>query len=339
MKQSLKIGYSFVDLALGGAQIFFTQLITGIASRGHHIFFYNFANEKDQTYNNPDLLEKLCNAGIQVKRQSQLLQCDVIHLDGYHSIRKKIPILFNLNRCVETFNSKYSIRRSAPIYAKYRVAVSKAVQKYLPLQSKVIYMGFPLIQETSKGMCYYDVAILGRIHPIKNHLLFLEVCEILFQRFGSLRVLMIGGFAPDDNYRQMIESQVSRLVKMGIEIVITGDLSPDSVSEYIVQAKVLLITSKDEGFGRMAVEATACKTPVIANPVGGLVEIIENEKNGLFVERDNPVSFANKTELLLRNEDIRLEMGEIGYQIVQTKFSFENMLTIYEDLYREVSKK
>lgn len=332
----MKIGISLVDLAVGGAQTFLVQLAQGLAQRDHTLAYFLHASLEDRLHAAPPLIAALGAIARPVRGPRELLDCDLIQLDGYHSLRRKLPYLFNLKRCVETYHSLYSLRRSGPLYARHRVAVSRAVLVRVPQPAHLIYYGIPLPFLDSSIDQSFDLAILGRIHPVKQHLLFLKICELLFRKRGELRVLLIGSHPGPGGYQQRIDAEINRLRRAGMDIHLTGDVPPQAVYAWLQQVKVLLVTSQHEGFGRMAVEALASEVPVIANPVGGLLEIILAGETGYFAEQDDPDSFAEAAERLLEDPARRREMGARGRQEVEQRFSTEIMLDAYENLYRKV---
>jgi len=123
---------------------------------------------------------------------------------------------------------------------------------------------------------------------------------------------------------------------MGVHLHLAGDVPPDDLWQWLSQARVLLVTSHNEGFGRMAIEAMACGVPVVANPVGGLLEIVRPGETGLLAERDNTASFVEQTARLLEDEALRQTIGQRGRIFVKDYFSLERMVTDYEALYRQI---
>jgi len=321
---------------MGGAQVFFVQLAQGLAARGHTLSYWLATDSGDPQRVRPALKAALDEVAQSVCHPWNLWQADVIHLDGYHSLRRKLPYLPRWGRCVETYHSVYSVRRAGPFYPRYRVAISKAVQDLLPALTQIIYYGIPFPLTLSASEKRFDVAIIGRIHPVKNHRLFLAVCEELCRRRGHCSALLIGGHPRPSPYQQEIDAEVTRLREMGVHLHLTGDVPPEDLWQWLSQARVLLVTSHSEGFGRMAVEAMACGVPVVANPVGGLLEIIQHGQTGFLVEKDDVDSFVAQTMRLLENETLRYAMGQRGRVFVQERFSLERMVTDYEVLYRQI---
>lgn len=334
----MKIGFSFSDLALGGAQTWMVQLASGLAERSHAIHYYLPERPGDSLHTAPALLASLDAVAQRAKRPAELLKADVIQLDGYHGLRRKLPYIAHLGRCVETYHSLYSIRRSGPIYARHRVAVSRTVQAALGRPAQVIPCGVWLPAGPNEEPKEYDLAILGRIHPVKQHLLFLSVCELLLAQRGQLSALIIGGHPEPGPYQRQVEAEIARLKELGLRLHLTGEVPPTAVYGWLEQARVLLVTSENEGFGRMAVEALACGVPVVANPVGGLLEIVQEGRSGSFARWNDPASFAAQANRLLEDEPLRRQFGQQGREAVEERFSLAAMLDAYESLYRQVAR-
>jgi glycosyltransferase involved in cell wall biosynthesis len=328
-----------VNLAMGGAQTFFVQLAVGLTARGHDLAYWLSANPSDPVYVHPLLKISLEAVARQVRYPWELWSADVIHLDGYHSLRRKLLYLPHWKRCLETYHSAYSVRRSGPIYPPHRVAVSEVVGKQLPAPCQVIYQGVAVPVIPLSGKKQYDIAILGRIHPVKNHRLFLAICEVLYQRRGHCAALIIGEHIKANAYQVEIDQEIALLRQQGVHLEMTGNLAGQDLEAYLSQVRVLLVTSQQEGFGRMAVEAMAAGVPVVANPVGGLREIIRPGETGFFAEENQVVSFVDHVERLLDDETLLGALGQRAWAFARQHFSLDRMLSDYETLYRQIEGK
>jgi glycosyltransferase involved in cell wall biosynthesis len=94
-----------------------------------------------------------------------------------------------------------------------------------------------------------------------------------------------------------------------------------------------------EPFGMPIIEAMACRVPVIASRVGGIPEIIENERSGILVEARDSHSLAYAILELLSDEDLRIKMGELG-RTRSESFSWDkisaNLLQLYEGMFESM---
>jgi len=336
--QKLSIGYSFADLAFGGAQVFFVDLIERLSLRGHNIKYHLFAKENDPTLCDERLYYRI-NQSARKTSLRNVLSSDVIHLDGYHSSSYKKHFLSNFDKCVETYHSELSFEISGPDHVPNRIVISRALQTACPLDCELIYYGIDtnvfVPVDNKKDV---DIAILGRIHPSKNHFLFLDVCRLI-ARERSLKAAIIGGYPWDDDYSREVRQRISELQQNGIQIEVTGFVPNAEVPSWLNRTRILLVTSPSEGFGRMAAEALACQVPVVANSVGGLSEIVRHGSNGFLINSGTAEEFARMTLSLLEDDSLRNQMGSQGRQDVLENFSVDVMIQQYERLYRIICDK
>ena len=74
------------------------------------------------------------------------------------------------------------------------------------------------------------------------------------------------------------------------------------LSTWMRAADVTLVPSRSESFGLVALESSACGTPVVASEVGGLITLIEPGANGLLIDTREPAAWANAVETVLDPE-------------------------------------
>lgn len=103
-------------------------------------------------------------------------------------------------------------------------------------------------------------------------------------------------------------------------------------------AQVVTLTSRFEGLPRVLVEARAAGLPVVAMAVDGVVEVVENEKNGFLVAEGDLVTMAEKVSGLLRDPEKARSMGRAGQRGLE-EFSREAMVAEQEKLYLRLCQK
>jgi D-inositol-3-phosphate glycosyltransferase len=86
------------------------------------------------------------------------------------------------------------------------------------------------------------------------------------------------------------------------------------LSTYYRAADVVLVPSRSESFGLVALEAAACGTPVVAAAVGGLRTLVEDGRTGFLVEGRDPAAFAACTEQLLSSPALAAELSRQAAQ-------------------------
>jgi D-inositol-3-phosphate glycosyltransferase len=81
------------------------------------------------------------------------------------------------------------------------------------------------------------------------------------------------------------------------------------LSSWYRAADVVVVPSRSESFGLVALEAAACGVPVVANAVGGLRTLVRHDRTGFLVEGRDPGAFAERIDELLANPHRTVAMG------------------------------
>ncbi|MBU1727500.1 MAG: glycosyltransferase family 4 protein [Candidatus Omnitrophica bacterium] len=98
------------------------------------------------------------------------------------------------------------------------------------------------------------------------------------------------------------------------------------------------VSSVQEGFGLVAVEAMACKKPVIVTEVIGTAEEIKSHNAGIVVKSRDISDLASALESILINKEKAGVMGENGYRLVLEKYTWQKQADIIEKEYIEAIK-
>ena len=175
---------------------------------------------------------------------------------------------------------------------------------------------------------------VGRISASKGLHVLIKSLRYVKRR---VRLVIIGPPAWDVNYYQNILRLIERENRKGRhEIRYLGALEPAELVEWYQRASLFILPSFAEGFPVTVLEALACKTPVIATPVGGIPEIIQNYKTGILVPRNDCKKLAKAIQYLLENRDARSRMGQEGRKHVVMSYSLKSackrLFAIYKQL-------
>lgn len=122
----------------------------------------------------------------------------------------------------------------------------------------------------------------------------------------------------------ILQEQATRLGVAG-RVKFLGFANHVDVAGYFSVCDIFVRPSRSEGFGVSFIEAMASRLPVIATPVGGIVDFIHDKETGLFCTPDNPKSIVEAVNLLLEDSQLRREIIERAYSMVVTRFSWENI--------------
>ena len=136
--------------------------------------------------------------------------------------------------------------------------------------------------------------------------------DLIVEAFNELNLpLIVVGDGPERN-------KVKRIAKKNIEF--KEEISQKQLKELYDNCKAFVFMA-EEDFGMVMAEAEACGKPVIAYYKGGASEIVENEKSGLFVEKQTKESLIEKVKLM---EKIYKKFDEDEIREYAKKFNANN---------------
>jgi D-inositol-3-phosphate glycosyltransferase len=149
---------------------------------------------------------------------------------------------------------------------------------------------------------------VGRIQPLKGLDVAVRALAHLPDRRAEL--VVVGGPSGTEGPAEL--ARVKHLVaELGLEPRVRFvDPQPHHLlSTWYRAADVVVVPSRSESFGLVALEAAACGTPVVAAAVGGLLTLVRDGETGFLVEGREPEAFAARVEELLADPAAAAAMG------------------------------
>ncbi len=193
---------------------------------------------------------------------------------------------------------------------------------------------FKYLDPQAKRKEDFNVAIIGRITPLKGHLHFIKAMARVSRLVPRLKIWIVGDApASKEAYKEEVQVLVRRLGLwhctefLGTQRDIPGILAHLDL--------VVLATTTHEAFGRVVVEAQAAGVPVVATKVGGVVDIIEDGKNGLLVPPADHKSIADAVMRIFKDPQLARELAENAYAKVKEKYNVELMVKNTLEVYRQ----
>ena len=177
-----------------------------------------------------------------------------------------------------------------------------------------------------------SLATVGRCVEQKNQALILEALHLARQRKAVPPFIfhLIG----DGVLRADLEKQAKDL---GLEAQVRfhGHLPPDKVAEIYREADVFVLSSRWEGCPNVLLEAMSWGIPSIATTVGGVPDVMTNDKEGLLVPSENVSVFTDALCTLMTDPLLRERLGEAAYTRIQTAFSFQRHIERLRALFHD----
>ena len=135
----------------------------------------------------------------------------------------------------------------------------------------------------------YVLITVGGLVERKGFHRVVECLPDLLKEYPKLVYLIVGGANAEGNYRAQISALAEEL---GVtdHVRFLGALEPEDLSLPLSAADAFVLSSSNEGWANVILEAMACGTPVVATDVGGNAEVITSEELGYIIPYGDPQS-------------------------------------------------
>ena len=168
------------------------------------------------------------------------------------------------------------------------------------------------------------VGHVGQLHHGKGWRLLLEAVDRLRQDGRDIQLVLAGKGQDAELAREEALKRDGYVHFLGVV---------QNASECLIpQLDALVLATWSEGMPMSIIEAFAAGVPVLATPVGGIPEMLEDNVNGFLVER-NPDSIAKKLCLLQGDPELVVRLKEGAMQTFKSKFEISRVVAQYEQLY------
>ena len=172
--------------------------------------------------------------------------------------------------------------------------------------------------------------MLATYEKRKGHDFLFRSLQIIRKKSGyDIHLIAAGSGYPEDTRRLP-----TLLRKYGLEECVHLVGFRSDIPELLSQSDLLVVPSQcKESFGLSIIEAMSYKVPVVATNIGGIPEILQNERGGFAVENDVH-KFAEKVVYLLKEEKKRQETGMEGFEEFMKRFTADKMVDSYYQIIR-----
>jgi colanic acid/amylovoran biosynthesis glycosyltransferase len=183
---------------------------------------------------------------------------------------------------------------------------------------------------------YCDILTVGRLVKEKGHFYALKAVNRLIKNY------------PDKNINYHIigegylKKDINKYIKNhGLEgkIILYGVKTGKELIKYYRKSDIFLLSSVAEAVPVVLMEAQSCEMPVIATKVGGVEEVVINDKSGFIVRPKSAEEIFKKLDWLIKNKSKWKIIGEKGRELIKKKYNSEILNPKLEKLfYRETEK-
>ena len=179
------------------------------------------------------------------------------------------------------------------------------------------------------------VCMMGNIRKWKGQDTVIRAVHEARDAFPDLRLLLVGETsAADGDYEQQLKALVADL-GLGERVVFAGYQS--NVADFLEACDVVVHASVlPEPFGRVVLDAMACRKPVVAAHGGAIPEIVVEGETGLTFPPGDASALAAQLARVLGDRGLAERMGQLGYERLMQHFHIDRNVEATERLYRRL---
>ncbi|MBN1560428.1 glycosyltransferase family 4 protein, partial [candidate division KSB1 bacterium] len=169
--------------------------------------------------------------------------------------------------------------------------------------------------------------LFGRIDEYKGQHLLLQAIEQLTTEGLNIDAGIVGA-AFDRDYEKRLRETVKN---KGLEDRFHFFGFYDNPIELMSCFDTIVLTTKNETFGLVLIEAMLAGIAVIGSNAGGVPEIIDHQQTGLLFETWNAKALADAIKSLAQNNELRLALARAGQDKARTHFHLETQYKKFYD--------
>lgn len=162
------------------------------------------------------------------------------------------------------------------------------------------------------------LGVIGEVVQRKGHIHLFRALPRIAQAYPNFKLAILGRFKRHEaDTRQLRRFLVEH--KLFRRVIWLG--RRNNVADFLAAMDVCVVPSIEEPLGLVAMEAQAAGTPLIVTNTGGLVEIVQDDINGLIVPTKNPEAITDAVIRLLGDRQLQTRLIENGRLNVSQRFS------------------
>jgi len=302
--------------------------------------------------------------GMPLKIKDKIKKFDVIHLHGYRHLQNIIvhhyaqkygipyvvdphgalPILRKgvFKRFFDVIGGDRLLKDASRVIGETEVGVIEC-KKAGVAQDKIVLLPPPpcdvdeFSQLPPSGLFRHKynikenhiIMFLGRIHWVKGLDFLVESFYELAQERTNVILVIVG---PDDGYKSTLDKMIENL-HLSDRVLFTGFLGGKEKLSALVDASIVVQTSRSEQGAGAPLEGVLCNTPIIVSRDTGAGEDVSRMDAGYLVEFGNKDDLRKKIEYVLDNQTEAKDKAEKAKEYIEANLSMARKIEEYENLY------
>lgn len=181
----------------------------------------------------------------------------------------------------------------------------------------------------------FAIGIVGRMVPVKNHAMFVDVVERVTQLYsGKVRFFVVGdGETIADTRTNLLQKNISISDHHNEPATVHFTSWQKNVDVIMAGLDLLMLTSLNEGTPVCLIEAQAANCPVVSTDVGGIRDIVVDGQTAMMSPSRDVESMSQNIVKLITDKQFYETMKQHGWEYVRDRFQYHRMVDEMRNLY------
>ena len=204
-------------------------------------------------------------------------------------------------------------------------------ERFKPMEkNSVLAEALGLVDEKKKEERKFVIGFVGELREKKGLATLLSGYAQVAKTM-PVSLLIVGEVreGEDKKYFEEFKSNNPQL-----SITVTGHVPHKDLPAYYSLLDVFVHPSLRDGMPNAVLEAMACGVPVIATPVGGMLDVLEDGVNGKIIPRNNADALVKAIEELMQNSEQVSRMAQLARSKIETEFTLKRELNTNLRIYQ-----
>ena len=246
----------------------------------------------------------------------RLINILVDQIDNY--CIKNVDSIFVENNWMFNYCSKMQLDGAPQIHLAYP---GINTYKFKPLENRMLFI----------DKDFYILSV-GRFSDPRKNIIFLLECYIkIFNKFSTPpKLVLAGASSPDSKFWDLVlENNLQEFVEF------RSNPSEEELIAIYQGACCFALTSNEEGFGMVLIEAMSCGIPVVSTKCGGPDSIISDSSDGFLVDIGDHEKFSESLFHLCIHKGANLNMGHIARSNALRRYSHDSTKELFLNEYKK----
>jgi len=230
---------------------------------------------------------------------------------------------------------------SADYITSTSIVLREETRKFLKRDTELVTIpfGVDMIKFKPAERKERDFTVIGIVKTLEKKYgieYLIKAFSILSERRDNIELVIIGRGSRERSLRLLCKK-----LKIEKRVRFLGFIQNDLIPAYLNGMDIFVVPSvvDSEAFGVAAVEAAACGLPVVASNVGGLSEVVVDNRTGFLVPPADSEAIAEKLDLLIEDSELRKKLGREARRFVEDRYEWESNASSMERIYHRVLKR